>query len=769
MAPSCKVPLPTGSLKVAFKGDIPKVSGVDQASPMYGAFKIGYTVLELELGDGTVMQGLDTRELVAALNEHSNDPKRRMKMEMNLPKESVIVLQAGEHGLIIEDKFGKAMLTRIERYSPLRKQVRVGMICDTVKFEDGYSISGHSADEINDALDAASQTRKRTLVLKSPDSDLSPRSGALPSGKTIVLPAGTCEDLGLKISGTVAKISQVMPGSALAGQIRPGYIVDTLSHPDGHEFAGFNGANLSKCIDRTAGARGRIVTLVNPNQMKQRAGATTKIMLPHNGSLGDFGIKVSGSPALIESVDGRSSFQGMIFRGFRVQMCGWSDGTEFADLDGVELDEVIEESSGIPGRFLYMENTAGSAPSVVEYVLSPGKLGTVFSGTPPRITRVNPGSQLEGVVDVGMCADTLSLENGIVHYQMSTMEFTNALKSSGNSENRKVRFVKVEEVGLKSKPAMALTEEMTIPLPTGKLGVVFKGNQFPAVITRVNSDSSLLGKVAPGMAVDVVTVKRRDHMEMNASEVGTLLKSTSDIPGRMLKIRDPSYKYDFARMPDELEVVLPAGKLGCTFTGNPPVPKTFRENSPVTGSIPPGMFVDCLVLPDGFRRSGFNTREFVTLLNQTTEEDGRVLILKNIKNCEPSVREEVFPMDKTVTLPTGRIGLSFKGRKNARISRLHDDCKLAGQVYKGMIVDTITIPGGSSFSGMTSKEAARVLSDTKAVGGRTMTLKGPDSTDLSVRNITSDDASIGGNSQNMSAGFSTANSATFSTTNSVRL
>mmetsp|Transcript_28398 Transcript_28398/g.32449 ORF Transcript_28398/g.32449 Transcript_28398/m.32449 type:complete len:141 (-) Transcript_28398:252-674(-) len=102
MAPSCKVPLPTGSLKVAFKGDIPKVSGVDQASPMYGAFKIGYTVLELELGDGTVMQGLDTRELVAALNEHSNDPKRRMKMEMTLPKESVIVLQAGEHGLIIE-------------------------------------------------------------------------------------------------------------------------------------------------------------------------------------------------------------------------------------------------------------------------------------------------------------------------------------------------------------------------------------------------------------------------------------------------------------------------------------------------------------------------------------------------------------------------------------------------------------------------------------------------------------------------------------------
>merc|ERR1739838_299872 len=138
---------------------------------------------------------------------------------------------------------------------------------------------------------------------------------------------------------------------------------------------------------------------------------------------------------------------------------------------------------------------------------------------------------------------------------------------------------------------------------------------------------------------------------------------------------------------------------------------------------------------------------------------------KNVKTCEASDREEVFPIEKTITLPTGKIGLSFKGKRVARISRLHDDCKIRGQAYAGMIIDTITIPGGSSFSGMTSKEAARVLSDTKTVGGRMLTLKAPDSSDLSIRNISTDDASIGGTSQDMSANFST----TFSTTQSVRL
>merc|ERR1719276_752278 len=109
MAPTCKIPLTAGSLKVAFKGEIPKVSGVQSSSPVYGVMKVGYTFRELILGDGTTYEGLNTTALVAALNEHANDPDRKIKMEMTLPNESKVVLQSGDHGLFIEDKWGKAI------------------------------------------------------------------------------------------------------------------------------------------------------------------------------------------------------------------------------------------------------------------------------------------------------------------------------------------------------------------------------------------------------------------------------------------------------------------------------------------------------------------------------------------------------------------------------------------------------------------------------------------------------------------------------------
>jgi len=157
-------------------------------------------------------------------------------------------------------------------------------------------------------------------------------------------------------------------------------------------------------------------------------------------------------------------------------------------------------------------------------------------------------------------------------------------------------------------------------------------------------------------------------------------------------------------------------------------------------------------MPDGYTQAGFSTREFVTLLGFLSEQEGRTLTLRNNK-LEPSPKEESFPEELSVTLPTGKLNTSFKGKRTARVSRLHEESKLKGKVYVGMLVDSISIPGGSTFSGMTAKEAARVLVETKNVGGRIMTLKAPGSM-MSGRAIP-DDASIGSSSQDMSAGFST--------------
>jgi len=304
---------------------------------------------------------------------------------------------------------------------------------------------------------------------------------------------------------------------------------------------------------------------------------------------------------------------------------------------------------------------------------------------------------------------------------------------------------------------------------TGGLNAVFIGN--PARVVRINPGSPLekMG-IRPNMLVDSLIINRKRLGSMNTKDFTNALKNSINEENR--KVRFVSIKQTTANtttamlptliegenegeLPNELEVVLPTGKLGCVFSGNPPTVKTFRDKSPVAASFPPGMYVDRFQTRDGFRQSNMTSRELVDLLNEYIEEEGRLLVLRN--NTQPSsIRETILPEEKTITIPTGKLGLSFKGRNLARITRVHDDSNLMGKVYRGMIVDSITIPGsGSTFSGMTAKEAARILKDTKNIGGRSMTLKNPTSSNLSVRSIQTDDVSIGSQtSQNMSAGWS---------------
>jgi len=753
MAPCIKVPIPDGQLKVAFVGDEPKVSGIAEDSPMYGIFKIGYKFKELILGDGAIMTGLDTNELVSALNEHSNEPNRMIKLEMSLPAESTVVLQSGAHGLIIEHKFGHAILTRINYDSPLRKEIRVGMVVDTVELEDGYKICGFAAEEINDALTSSEKHSKRTLILRSPDSKLSTREAILPKFKKIELPTGTAEEVGIKLAGESAKILSVIAGTPLDGIARPGFVIDTLKHPDGHEFRGLSANEMTGCINSTNDATGRVVILKNPTLNKILSIGTTKIMLPSEGNLEDFGISVEGSTATISGIHSESLYRGMINRGFKVSTCGWADGTEFEALSAVELDEVIRDSSGLEGRYILLENQAAVAPSVMDVKLPPGKLGAVFKGVPPRLTRLSGNSPLNGLVEFGMAVDMLMLSNGAIYYEMDTIEFTNALKSSSDDPGREIRFINLDENELTKKPVIERADEMNVSLPTGKLSVTFKGSNR-AVVSTVKDSSPLSGIVPEGMAVDFVTVGHRDYMELGAVDLAQLLKSTSDVPGRTMKLRNAEDTDEFSKIPDELDVILPSGKLGCTFSGTPPTAKSFKDNSPIASAIPPGMFVDKLILSDGYTMSGFTTKEFVGGLGRSGGQEGRILVLKSTKSRNPSPQVEVFPDDKMIVLPTGKLGVSFKGRKQARVSRLHDGSSLQGEAYVGMLLDSITIPGGSTFSGMTAKEAARVLVDTKMVGGRTMMLKSPGSNTMSTRNIENDDASIGGTSQNMSEDFS---------------
>lgn len=737
MPPAITVPLPAASLRVAFAGDKkPIISGIAPDSPVSHHMKPGFEFVSLKMGDGVLYEDLDTFELVALLNDSQEDPDRQMKLKMCLPESSKVVLGAGEHGLVIEDKGDKPIITRCLPDSPVIKDLRVGMVIDSVQLMDGFTATGHTAEEINALLGASSEDDKRILSLINPEADLSSRSVELPKFKNIELPPGSMEELGFKLKGQLGEIATITAVSDAVPGLRPGLCVSALTLPEGHQLHQLQAKNLALAIDESAESEGRVIALKNPSLVKMPIHGKTKVMLPDDGTLEEFGFECAGDPAEITNVVVDSPFEGLVFKGFQVMTIGWTGGSEFDDLDAGEVDDVLANSQGHPGRFMYLKNMhaleaaeeleemaeATAADPYVYVDLPASKLGLSFIGQPPSITKISPKSPIADEVEIGFIAHSLTLADGTVYDNMDTLQLTDALKGSSSEEGRQICFIKkdVPVSPIRGGGDGSLKE---VPLPAGKLGITFKGNT-PAIISRVKPDSPLVNEGIEGMGVDSITVKNREHMQMNAVQVASLIKSTSDESNRILKVRDADSS-EFQKIPENLEVVLPAGTIGVTFASTPPVCKAFKDDSPVGNLIPPGTFVDALKMPDGYTQTGFSAKELVTLLGGFKGQEGRTLVLKNLKTETPTPKGEIFPESKEVELPVGKIGVSFKGKRKTIVSRVHSESPLLGIVYVGMEVESIEVPGSSKFEGMTGKEVARTLVDTKNVEGRMMVIKAP--------------------------------------------
>eukprot|EP00546_Thalassionema_frauenfeldii_P011878 CAMPEP_0178909954 /NCGR_PEP_ID=MMETSP0786-20121207/8824_1 /TAXON_ID=186022 /ORGANISM="Thalassionema frauenfeldii, Strain CCMP 1798" /LENGTH=1038 /DNA_ID=CAMNT_0020582143 /DNA_START=385 /DNA_END=3501 /DNA_ORIENTATION=- len=384
----------------------------------------------------------------------------------------------------------------------------------------------------------------------------------------------------------------------------------------------------------------------------------------------------------------------------------------------------------------------------IELLVPAGPIGLSFSkDTPPIVKKVRDTSPLVGMVEPGMLVDTVELMDiGETYYELDGAELANLLKDNKDSSGRKVRFI-TADMELTPKPGGAgaaassvagdsQTTGQSVYLPVGKLGMSFvSGDKPPAIINKIKPDGPLEEyRSIQGMAIDTLEVPGDGdddvavHYELNAREVTSLLKATADTAGRKLRVRRPVSE-KFHTLPDEMSVVVPPGSLLCSLGGRPPKVKSFKEGSPLADKIPPAMFVDGLALPDGYVKKGLSSAELVKLLGARSQTEGRTLLLKNEKTMSPSEPEEVFPDLLTINLPMGKLGMSFKGRR-ARIARIHAGSVLEDQLYLGMLIDTIEIPGGSTFSGLKASEASRILKDTSKVEGRILTLRGPTQTEL---------------------------------------
>jgi hypothetical protein len=341
------------------------------------------------------------------------------------------------------------------------------------------------------------------------------------------------------------------------------------------------------------------------------------------------------------------------------------------------------------------------------------------------ITEVSEESPLKDRLYAGQVVHTICLDDGTEYDDLDWNDAQEILSDTEESDGRWMLL-------LNKEPIIPLPDEKMVYLPTSRLGVSFSGS--PPTITRIAEDSPVADEFMVGLAADTLVLPGGPtYMELSTPDLVGLLRDTADIDGRMITLKNPATT-KMSKKPDAMEVKLPAGKLGVVFTGTPPKVSRFQDNSPMKDKLPLGLVVDMLTLEDGTVVAGVSGKELASILADNSFSSGRTLLLKNPNTRRLSTRQIMPPDEKTVVIPSGSLGVSFKG-KHATISRIQDSSPVKAQFRVGMVVDKLTLPNGSSYSGLSATELVNVLKGSAILEDREVHLVNPDTMDLSAKAV----------------------------------
>jgi len=256
-------------------------------------------------------------------------------------------------------------------------------------------------------------------------------------------------------------------------------------------------------------------------------------------------------------------------------------------------------------------------------------------------------------------------------------------------------------------------------LPTGTLGIVFKGSN-PPIVKEVRYESELFGKVKCGFSFVGVTINGREIAPNDAVNLAELLKETSDNPNRIMKF--------MMTLPAEIEFILPEGDPGITVTNVDGIAiiTKISAQSPLKHLVRIGMAVDSFTLPDGSTMTGGSAAK-VTEWLRFNQLAGRVMILKDpsLGDLSPSTYSQA---NVTVDLPLGNIddlGLIIQGNDIATFEGVTRYSQLYGKVPASMVIGALRIPDGREFQGLNQSFLAKVLQETQDIEGRILYLMNP--------------------------------------------
>lgn len=133
--------------------------------------------------------------------------------------------------------------------------VPVGFVVDKITLQNGNRFSGLDAEEVREVLRDTSEERGRTMSFANPDPLVPPGSVVY-----VYLPRG---NVGAEFRGTPPQLTDVEMWSGLNEKVPVGFVVDTITLPNGNTHYGMNTMEFTSLLRRTSMAVGRMVRFVD--------------------------------------------------------------------------------------------------------------------------------------------------------------------------------------------------------------------------------------------------------------------------------------------------------------------------------------------------------------------------------------------------------------------------------------------------------------------------------------------------------------------------
>eukprot|EP00978_Attheya_sp_CCMP212_P020719 scaffold59640_cov50-Attheya_sp.AAC.1 len=342
-------------------------------------------------------------------------------------------------------------------------------------------------------------------------------------------------------------------------------------------------------------------------------------------------------------------------------------------------------------------------PAHAKIALDKGRIGVTFKATPPQVVKLVDNSPMHGKMVVpGSFVEGLSFADGTRMTGLSTPALLSILQGTADQEGRFLY--------LKADPKDLSPPGGTVVLPSGSLGVVFKGT--PPLVHKIRDESPLLGRMAEGVVMDTLELADGTSFAgLKTTELLEILKITKAQEGRKIKLVGSAADVSEARR----KLVVPSGKLGITFKYSPPIVTRVNDDSPVKGLVKEGMVAEVLILADGTELGGLDTPDLMLGLREHANMEGRILVLR-----DPAAE---LTGNRTVKLGPGKLYVTFKGNNPPFVVDVNGESPLYGQVKEGCYVDKLKLEDGTEYTGLDRVELIKALGENAESEGRVLYLR----------------------------------------------